>query len=117
MSGRPCCRDADGRGDREGARQGDRCVASGRMRNRRVTPILALGVGSILFLASCGFGVTGTADEITPISARLHGTVSNTVAGYTPFLFEYGPTEAYGSIAGETTYIPTAGGSQEEFQP
>ena len=92
-------------------------VASGTMRNRRGALTSALAVGSILALGSCGFGDTGSAVEITPISAHLQGTARNTVAGYTPFRFEYGPTDAYGSVAYDSTYIPTAGGSQEVWEP
>jgi hypothetical protein len=87
------------------------------MGNRRVAPFVALGASSILVLASCGFGTTGAADEITPISAHLHGTAGNTVAGYTQVRFEYGPTTDYGSAAYDTTYIGTAGGSHDVWVP
>ena len=86
------------------------------MWHRRVAPLVALGAGFLLVLSSCGFGVTGAASQIRPISAVLHGTVGNTVAGRTPFRFEYGPTDAYGSVAHGSSYR-TSAGSHEDLLP
>jgi hypothetical protein len=54
-----------------------------------------IAVGALL-VSACGFGVTGSSDELTDVSARLSGVVGNTKADTTKWWFEYGPTIAYG---------------------
>jgi hypothetical protein len=48
-------------------------------------------------LASCAFGVTTPATNVTDSSALLTGVVRNTITGPTDFWFDYGHTSAYGS--------------------
>ena len=72
-------------------------VASARdpvQRSARFAVVIVLG---LVVLASCGFGVTQPAADVTDVSARLTGSVHNTIVGPTEYWFEYGTTTAYGS--------------------
>jgi hypothetical protein len=63
-----------------------------RRRVARATAVASL----VVVLAACAYGVSGGADQITPASARIHGQVGDTDAGWASYWFEYGTTEAYG---------------------
>jgi hypothetical protein len=58
---------------------------------------MAAVAAAVMVLASCGFGATLSADQITDQRARLVGRVSNVDPGVTSYHFEYGTTPAYGS--------------------
>ncbi|MDQ1532773.1 MAG: hypothetical protein QOF28_534, partial [Actinomycetota bacterium] len=59
--------------------------------------LLIVGIGLATLLASCAFGVTTPATNVTDSSALLTGVVRNTITGPTDFWFDYGHTSAYGS--------------------
>jgi hypothetical protein len=58
---------------------------------------LVTAVLGACLLAACGVGITGSATNITDVSARLSGEVGNSKAEATAWWFEYGPTDAYGN--------------------
>jgi hypothetical protein len=54
--------------------------------------------------AACGYGTTGSADQVRQTGARLHGDIASTLdpgaagdAATTFYWFEYGATDAYGA--------------------
>jgi hypothetical protein len=73
--------------------------------------ISTIAVGALL-VSACGFGVTGSNDELTDVSARLSGLVGNTKADTTQWWFQYGPTTAYGKTTPRGSVTVTDPSSQ-----
>jgi hypothetical protein len=74
-------------------------TVSNRRRRRARRGVGAIGLVGVMAIvaAACGVGITGPAADVTDTSARLTGSVGNTVVGATDYWFEYGPTSGYGS--------------------
>lgn len=67
-----------------------------RIRPRRLAAVAGLVVAALL-VASCSFGETRPADDVTDVGVTFHGLARNTVAEATTYWFEYGPTTSYGT--------------------
>src|ERR671934_151674 len=64
---------------------------------RRWGKVIGVSALGALLLSACSFGVTGSTDEVSDVSAQLSGQAGNTKADTTQWWFEYGRTPRYGS--------------------